>query len=95
MRWIRDQGPDPIPANVLDQIMYLGVPSTGPDGAHVPPPRDGPQAYLAVQGAQVDEIPTHFHSVEPAAPSRHRRLRHARRARTPGRAVGIVANSGG
>jgi hypothetical protein len=44
--------------------MYLGVPSTGPDGAYLPPPQDGPQAYLAVQGAQVDEIPTHFHSVE-------------------------------
>jgi hypothetical protein len=44
--------------------MYLGVPSTGPDGAYLPPPHDGPQAYLAVQGAQVDEIPTHFHSVE-------------------------------
>jgi hypothetical protein len=62
--WIHDQGPDPVPADVLDRIMYLGVPSTGPDGAHLPPPRDGPQAYLAVQGAQVDEIPTHFHSVE-------------------------------
>jgi hypothetical protein len=62
--WIHDQGPDPVPADVLDRIMYLGVPSTGPDGAHFPPPRDGPQAYLAVQGAQVDEIPTHFHSVE-------------------------------
>jgi hypothetical protein len=62
--WIRDQGPDPVPADVLDRIMYLGVPSTGPDGAYLPPPEDGPQAYLAVQGTQVDEIPTHFHSVE-------------------------------
>jgi hypothetical protein len=62
--WIHDQGPDPVPADVLDRIMYLGVPSTGPDGAYLPPPEDGPQAYLAVQGAQVDEIPTHFHSVE-------------------------------
>ena len=49
---------------LLDRIMYLGVPSTGPDGAFLPPPRDGPQAYLAVQGAGVEEIPTHFHSVE-------------------------------
>jgi hypothetical protein len=64
MAWIHDQGPDPIPAHVLDRIMYLGVPSTGPDGAYLPPPHDGPQAYLAVQGAQVEEIPTHFHSVE-------------------------------
>jgi hypothetical protein len=63
MAWIHDQGPDPIPADVLDRIMYLGVPSTGPDD-HIPPPRDGPQAYLAVQGAAVDDIPTHFHSVE-------------------------------
>jgi hypothetical protein len=62
--WIQDQGPDPVPADVLDRIMYLGVPSTGRDGAYLPPPEDGPQAYLAVQGAQVDEIPTHFHSVE-------------------------------
>ena len=64
MGWIHDQGPDPVPAQLLDRIMYLGVPSTGPDGAYIPPPHDGPQAYLAVQGAQVDEIPTHFHSVE-------------------------------
>jgi hypothetical protein len=64
MAWIHDRGPDPIPADVLDRIMYLGVPSTGPDGAYLPPPQDGPQAYLAVQGARVDEIPTHFHSVE-------------------------------
>ena len=64
MAWIHDQGPDPVPAQLLDRIMYLGVPSTGPDGAYIPPPHDGPQAYLAVQGAQVDEIPTHFHSVE-------------------------------
>jgi hypothetical protein len=64
LEWIHDQGPGPIPADVLDRIMYLGVPSTGPDGAYLPPPQDGPQAYLAVQGAQVDEIPTHFHSVE-------------------------------
>jgi hypothetical protein len=64
MSWIHDQGPHPIPENLLDRIMYLGVPSTGPDGAYLPPPHDGPQAYLAVQGAQVDEIPTHFHSVE-------------------------------
>jgi len=64
MGWIHDQGPDPVPAQLLDRIMYLGVPSTGPDGGYVPPPRDGPQAYLAVQGAKVDEIPTHFHSVE-------------------------------
>jgi hypothetical protein len=63
MAWIPDEGPDPIPADVLDQVMYLGVRSTGPDG-YIPPPHDGPQAYLAVQGAQVDEIPTHFHSVE-------------------------------
>ena len=64
MAWIHDQGPSPIPEKLLDRIMYLGVPSTGPDGAYLPPPHDGPQAYLAVQGAQVDEIPTHFHSVE-------------------------------
>ena len=64
MAWIHDQGPDPVPAQLLDRIMYLGVPSTGPDGAYIPPPHDGPQAYLAVQGAQVEEIPTHFHSVE-------------------------------
>jgi hypothetical protein len=64
MAWIRDQGPDPIPAHLLDQIMYMGVPSTGPDGAYFPPAHDGPQAYLAVQGAQVDEVPPHFHSVE-------------------------------
>jgi hypothetical protein len=64
MAWIHDQGPDPIPAQLLDRIMYLGVPSTGPEGAYVPPAQEGPQAYLAVQGAQVDEIPTHFHSVE-------------------------------
>jgi hypothetical protein len=64
MAWIHDQGPDPIPAQLLDRIMYLGVPSTGPDGAYFPPAQEGPQAYLAVQGAQVDEIPTHFHSVE-------------------------------
>jgi hypothetical protein len=63
MAWIHHEGPDPIPADLLDQSMYLGVPSTGPDG-YIPPPSDGPQAYLAVQGAQVDEIPTHFHSVE-------------------------------
>jgi hypothetical protein len=63
MAWLHDQGPDPIPADLLDRIMYLGVPSTGPDG-YIPPPHDGPQAYLAVQGARVDEIPTHFHSVE-------------------------------
>jgi hypothetical protein len=62
--WIHDQGPDPVPADVLDRIMYLGVPSTGPDGAYLPPPHDGPQAYLAVQGARVEEIPVHFHSVE-------------------------------
>jgi hypothetical protein len=64
MAWIHDRGPDPIPPDVLDRINYLGVPSTGPEGAYLPPPQDGPQAYLAVQGAQVDEIPTHFHSVE-------------------------------
>ena len=64
MAWIHDQGPDPVPAQLLDRIMYLGVPSTGPDGAYFPPSHDGPQAYLAVQGAKVDEIPTHFHSVE-------------------------------
>jgi hypothetical protein len=64
MAWIHDRGPDPVPAQLLDRIDYLGVASTGPDGAHVPPPHDGPQAYLAVQGAQVDEIPPHFHSVE-------------------------------
>jgi hypothetical protein len=64
MAWIHDGGPDPVPPEVLDRINYLGVPSTGPDGAHFPPRRDGPQAYLAVQGAQVDEIPSHFHSVE-------------------------------
>jgi len=63
MVWIHDQGPDPIPVDVLDQIMYLGVPSTGPTG-YIPPTHDGPQAYLAVQGAKVDDIPTHFHSVE-------------------------------
>jgi len=62
--WIHDQGPDPVPPELLDRIMYLGVPSTGPDGAYLPPPQDGPQSYLAVQGAQVDEIPVHFHSVE-------------------------------
>jgi hypothetical protein len=61
--WILDRGPDPIPDDVLDQIMYLGVPSTGPDG-YIPPRHPGPQAYLAVQGARVEEIPTHFHSVE-------------------------------
>jgi hypothetical protein len=64
LAWIHDQGPDPVPPELLDRIMYLGVPSTGPDGAYLPPPRDGPQAYLAVQGAQVEEIPVHFHSVE-------------------------------
>jgi hypothetical protein len=64
MAWIHDQGPNPIPEKLLDRIMYLGVPSTGPDGAYLPPPHDGPQSYLAVQGARVDEIPTHFHSVE-------------------------------
>ena len=64
MAWIDDRGPDPIPVDLLDRIMYLGVPSTGPDGAFVPPAQDGPQAYLAVQGAHVEEIPTHFHSVE-------------------------------
>lgn len=64
LAWIHDQGPDPVPPELLDRIMYLGVPSTGADGAYLPPPQDGPQAYLAVQGAQVDEIPAHFHSVE-------------------------------
>jgi hypothetical protein len=64
MAWIHDLGPDPVPPPVLDRVNYLGAPSTGPDGAHVPPDHDGPQAYLAVQGAQVTEIPTHFHSVE-------------------------------
>lgn len=64
MAWIHDEGPHPIPEKLLDRIMYLGVPSTGPDGAYLPPSHDGPQAYLAVQGARVDEIPPHFHSVE-------------------------------
>jgi len=64
MAWIHDAGPDPVPPRLLDRIMYLGVPSTGPDGAYLPPAHEGPQAYLAVQGAQVAEIPTHFHSVE-------------------------------
>jgi hypothetical protein len=64
LAWIHHKGPDPVPVDVLDRIMYLGVPSTGPDGAYLPPPQDGPQAYLAVQGTEVDEIPTHFHSVE-------------------------------
>ena len=64
MAWIHDAGPDPVPAQVLDRIDYLGVASTGPDGAHFPPQRDGPQAYLAVQGARVADIPPHFHSVE-------------------------------
>lgn len=64
MGWIHDRGPDPVPPEVLDRVNYLGAVSTGPDGVHFPPPLDGPQAYLAVQGAQVDEIPSHFHSVE-------------------------------
>lgn len=28
MVWIQVQGPDPVRADVLDRIMYLGVPST-------------------------------------------------------------------
>jgi hypothetical protein len=64
MEWIQDRGAYPVHVDRLRRIDYLGVASTGPDGSYVPPPHDGPQAFMVVQGAQVGKIPAHFHSVQ-------------------------------
>lgn len=64
VQWIGDGGPDPIPASLLDRIMYWGSPTTDADGSPVPVVHDGPQAHLALQGASTTELPTHFHGVE-------------------------------
>ena len=64
MSWIDDQGPEPIPEELIDRIMYLGSPpAVAPDGTYLPVEVDGPQAHLAVQGVG-SEIPTHFHEIE-------------------------------
>jgi hypothetical protein len=63
MEWLDDQGPEVVPATALDRIMYLGSPANTPDGTPIPITQDGPQSYLAVQGAEAMEIPVHFHRV--------------------------------
>jgi hypothetical protein len=62
--WIDDLGPDPIPPDLLDRIMYLGTPTTLPDGSHVQVIPEGPQAHLAIQGSATRELTAHFHGVE-------------------------------
>jgi hypothetical protein len=64
VEWIEDLGPDPIPADLLHRIMYLGTPTTLPDGSHVSVIPDGPQAHLAIQGSKTRELSPHFHGVE-------------------------------
>ncbi|HZQ59501.1 MAG TPA: hypothetical protein VFA84_15780 [Acidimicrobiales bacterium] len=64
MDWVGDAGPDPIPAGLLDRVMYLGSPTTARDGTRLKAPTTGPQAHLAVQGAATDPLPPHFHGVD-------------------------------
>jgi len=64
MEWVGDAGPRPIPAALLDRVMYLGSPTTGRDGSRLPAATSGPQAHLAVQGAATEPLPPHFHGVD-------------------------------
>jgi hypothetical protein len=62
VRWIDDQGPGAIAPRTLDRVMYLGSPANTPDGTPLPILSDGPQAFLAIQGAGAS-VPVHFHQV--------------------------------
>jgi hypothetical protein len=44
--------------------MYLGSPTTAPDGSRLPPVAPGPQAHLAVQGPGTEPLRPHFHGVD-------------------------------
>jgi hypothetical protein len=62
--FVGDAGPSPIPAGLLDRVMYLGSPTTGRDGSRLVATTTGPQAHLAIQGAATDPLPPHFHGVD-------------------------------
>ncbi len=64
VKWIGDTGPDPIPSTLLDRVMYVGTPTTARDGSRIPIEVEGPQAHLAIQGADTTPLSTHFHAVE-------------------------------
>ncbi len=64
VEWVGDAGPSPIPAGLLDRVMYLGSPTTGRDGSRLTVTTSGPQAHLAVQGAATEPLRPHFHGVD-------------------------------
>ncbi len=64
MEWVGDTGPRPIPVGLLDRVMYLGTPTTAPDGSRLAPVAPGPQAHLAVQGPGTEPLAPHFHGVD-------------------------------
>jgi hypothetical protein len=64
VEWIDDRGSDVIEADRLDRIGYLGTFTSGPNGETWAPAVDGPQAYLAIQGAATEPLRAHFHQTE-------------------------------
>jgi hypothetical protein len=62
--WVGDAGPSPIPAGLLDRVMYLGSPTTARDGSRLTPSTTGPQAHLAIQGPGTQPLRAHFHGVD-------------------------------
>jgi hypothetical protein len=86
VQWLADGGSDLIEPDRLDRIGHLGQFTTATDltTRAVDPADDGPQAYLAIQGADTEPLRPHFHGVDQFSWFAHGAGRVGRNAVAPG-----------